>query len=256
MRKGAVGGAALLVLLAGCVRAVPYEGDEPRLQGPPEVQLDVVHRHARQFDVEVPDRRAGSQQELAAGSYILGHLQLAGYAPRLDRVPVGDAVNSTNVVAFPPGGGEPEFVVTVPYDSPRSGDHSYGTEIGIFLEVARALMVADPEHRVGFVALGAESADHRGTRRLARFLLDEGVGPSVISLSGVRSGPRAEDGVVVWGACQEGHAIESSALSRRCEEPVDNDDVITAAGFEHTWIGGDPEPLARELFGFLTAARS
>lgn len=244
-------------MLAGCVRSVPYEGAEPSVEGPPRIEIDTVDQHAEQFDDDFPDRPPGSQQELAAASYILGHLQLAGYAPRLDRVPVADTVSSTNVVAFPPGGGEPEFLVTVPYDTTRSGAHSFGAEIGIFLETARALAVRDPHHKVAFVALGAETAEHRGTRRLARFLLDEGVSPSVISLSGSRSGPQATFGVVVWGACQEGHGNEPTSFTRgTCDEPVDSDDVLTAAGFEHTWIGGDAPELARELFRFLTAARS
>lgn len=248
---------ALSLALASCVRSVPYEGEEPSVQGPPKVQLDVVRQHALQFDVDVPDRPPGSQHELAAASYILGHLQLAGYAPRLDRVPVADTVSSTNVVAFPPGGAEPDFLVTVAYDTDPSGREQTGREIGIFLELARALTVADPQHRIGFVALGAESADERGTRRLARFLLDEGVDPSIIQIQAARFGGRD---VFVDGACSgeknAGLATSTSFTDEGCRFVDTHNSVLMAAGFELTRVHGDVEALARALFDFLAAPRS
>ncbi len=137
-----------------------------------------------QFDVDVPSRPPGSQHELAAATYILGHLQLAGFSPLLDPVPVRDQVHSTNVVAFPPNGEEPRVVVTVGYahDGEAAGD---GLRIGLFLELARALNVADPQHGVGFVAVGADTFGHA---RLRRFLRDRSLTPEQIGIPTVSGG--------------------------------------------------------------------
>lgn len=249
-----------LVLLAltftGCVRHTAATGEEPAPQGPPEIQYEVVRQHATQFDVDLPDRPPGSQHELAAASYILGHLQLAGYSPRLDRVPVEDAVNSTNVVAMPPNGSKPAFLVAVPYDTPGSGRLQQGRELGLFLELARALTVAEPDHSVAFAALGAETADARGTRRLAQFLLDEGVEPSVLL---IRFDSQSQQGsFYTQGACMgEGNGIYSDSFSEEgCQDLNMHSGAITAAGFQLTYVGGDVEEMGRALFDFLTRTRS
>ena len=223
------------------------------------MQFDVVRQHALEFDVDLPSRPPGSQLELAAASYILGNLQLGGYSPRLDRVPVADSVSSTNVVAFPPNGTDPEFLVTITYDTPRSGRVQMGRELGLFLELARALTVADPDHTVGFVALGAETADQRGTRRLAQFLLDEAVEPSIISL---RSEEAAEGNVFIFGSCMgsnEGASTmpySSSFTDAECRDLNTHSGALTEAGFQLTRISGDLEEMGRALFGFLTRPRS
>jgi hypothetical protein len=143
--------------------------------GPPTVRPEVAERHAREFRTDLSDREPGSQGEEAASVYLLGHLQQAGYTVLLDPVPVANLVRSTNVVALPPSGADPTVVVVVPYDD--SGDPG---AIGSFLELARALRVAAPEHSVEFVALGAESAGRRGSRRLIESLDD----PRVVELGG------------------------------------------------------------------------
>lgn len=246
-----------LVLIAltftGCVRHTAATGEEPAPQGPPEIQYEVVRQHATQFDVDLPDRPPGSQHELAAASYILGHLQLAGYSPRLDRVPVEDAVNSTNVVAMPPNGEEPAFLITVPYDTDGSA-RQHGDEIGLFLEVARALTVADPDHRVSFVALGAESAFGRGTSRLAQFLIDEGLAPSIITIRNITANP---SGVFTTGSC----AISTGASGLgdglgTCRGLTLGGDLFTSAEMEHTFIEGDFRSVGEVLFDFLTRTRS
>lgn len=182
----------------------------------------MVERHGSQFDVEVPERRPGSQQEAAAGSYILGHLQLAGYTPYLDGVPVKDQVRSTNVVALPPSGVAPEVVVAVAYDTGVGGQPG-GYYVGLFLELARALNVSAPEHRVAFVAMGAESDEHRGSRRLARYLLDEGWDPSVYSIG---------------------------------DELPEAEDALTAAGFDHSFVNGDVSSVAGDFLSLLVETES
>lgn len=211
----------VVAVLVACSPGSERPGDDgiPAPSGPPVVQHDLVDRHARQFDDEVPNRPPGSQHEVAAASYILGHLQLAGYSPRLDGVPVAHQVRSTNVVAMPPEGSDPEYLVVVAYDTRPGGGDGAGRYIGLFLELARALHVADPHHGVGFVAVGAESAGNRGTRRLARFLLDEGLDPSVISI---------------------GLDLEPA------------DDALTEAGFEHEALSGPARGLGADLFELLT----
>jgi len=185
-----IGTVAILVVVAFLFFA-PKGGDfGPRdVPGPPEVRAEVVTEHAAQFDDELPKRTAGSQQEQGAATYILGIMQRNGYVVRLESVPVRNLVASTNLIATPPGLDEPETVIVVPYDVTEGDatDPSAGSSLGVFLETARALNVADPEQATAWVALGAESADakggHLGSRRLIRFMLDEDWDPHVIQVA-------------------------------------------------------------------------
>lgn len=153
--------------------------------GPPEVETDAVEEHAAQFDEDLAERPAGSQQEFAAATYLTGHLQRAGYEVRLESVPYKDTVRSTNVVALTPGGEDPTVVVTVAYDT-TSSSPPLGQDLGVFLELARALRVEDPDHNVEFVALGAEltieNGGNLGSRSLARELQELDPKPPVITV--------------------------------------------------------------------------
>ena len=213
--------------------------------------MDVINRHAAEFADEVPRRPAGSQQEQIAATYILGHLQQAGYPARLDGVPVGDLVRSTNVIAVPRGGAEPRYLVAVAYDTPEDESVS-AVSIGVFLEVARALSVVGGDRPVEFVALGAEFAEpsegHLGSRAMARLLTGDGFEPQIIYLSPELSGdalsaqgPLSEDlqaGAGVTGDTQAAGAAE----------------VFIEAGFEVTLVDGAPEVVARRLVEFLAGA--
>ena len=151
--------------------------------GPPSIEPDAIEAHAAQFEEELWDRSAGSQEEFAAATYITAHLQQAGYVVEFDSVPVADTVRSTNVVALPPSTEDPEFLVTVAYDK-GSDDRA----IGVFLELARALNVVEPGHSVEFAALGAETAEVEGgslgTRRMIKLLQDRELDPEVIAVGG------------------------------------------------------------------------
>ena len=186
------------------------------------MQFELVETHGDQFDEDVPVRAPGSQEEAVAGSYLLGHLQLAGFAPFLDPVPVRDQVRSTNVVAPPPSGVPPDVVVAVAYDT-ASGNEVTGQRIGLFLEMARALNVADPQHEVAFVAMGAESVEHRGSRRLAQYMLDEGWEPVVYTIG---------------------------------DELASEQDAMSAAGFEHEFLSEDVRSVSTELFPLLLQGES
>jgi hypothetical protein len=184
------------------------------------------------------DRVAGSQGELAAATYILGHLQQVGYIVLLDAVPVSDLVRSTNVVARPPSGADPEFVVAVPYDAP-----SDPRALGLWLELARALRVASPRHAVEFVALGAEQRSARGSRRLARQLVDENADPVIVTI-----GP-ADTCVAISGdvPADVDDAVEASksGCERARDEP--KEDAFVGAGFEHFTISGPTSAVGRVL---------
>ena len=177
----------ILVLLLALV-ACSSQGDVRPLSsptGPPEIEEAAVRLHGDQFDDDLPDRPAGSQQEFAAASYITAHLQSAGYLVELDAVPVEDTIRSSNVVALPPNGEPPEVVVAVGYDT-TDEVRDIGDGIGIFLELARALRVAEPDHSVQFVALGAEhttvNGGSLGSRRLIRLLREAEIDPEIVQI--------------------------------------------------------------------------
>lgn len=242
--------------MAACVPTGTSTETPPTPEGAPQISFELVRRHAQQFDVDVPDRPAGSQHETAAASYILGHLQLAGFSPRLDRVPVADTLNSTNVFAYPPNGSEPEYLVAVSYDTPASGLQQQGRELGLFLELARALTVAAPDHRVAFAALGAQNVDSRGTRRLAQFLLDEDISPSVLLID---YRYQNEGSAYFFGSCMgDPNGVMAGSDTLTDGECFDTNMVtaIVDAGFQLTYMGGDIEDLGQELFDFLLDSQS
>lgn len=238
-----VGLAALLAIVAFLVFS-PSGGDFGRREvpGPPSVQPAAVAAHAAQFDVDLPERAAGSQQEQAAATYLLGVLQRNGYVVRLDPVPVGDLVASTNLIAQPAQISEVATFVVVPYGS---GDTPNGESIGLFLEVARALSVADPDHRVGFVALGAEFTERAegslGSRRLARFLLDEDLDPAIVQIVDVAEG--LETSVTGDGVTRSGPHLEVAP------------DVFAEAGFDRVLVAGSADELGPTLLGLLRGSR-
>jgi nitroreductase len=178
-------------IVLGACSGGPRGAPSPVATGAPEVSPALVTTHAAEFDAEVPERHPGSDQEFAAASYILGHLQLAGYGTFLDAVPVEDLVRSTNVVAFP-SAGDPTRLVVVDYGTAPGRDPD-PTSIGLLLELARALQVVEPDHSVGFVALGAAApADDEislGARRLARFLQERALEPTIVQLEVSIDGP-------------------------------------------------------------------
>ena len=250
-------------LLLACLAFAACSGggetsDRPPPSGPAEVRPDVVARHGAQFDGELSERDAGSQSEFAAASYITGHLQQAGYTVKLDPVPVGDLVRSTNVVALPPGGEPVSAVVAIPYDNtpnvPEQGD-----DLGLFLELARALRVVEPDHHVQFVALGAEysirQGGHLGSRRLVNLLLEAdekppGVTPAIIEGGGFSSlGPQGDElNEVALGLDME--------QARPLMDPVtpsllEITKVFQAAGFSHAVASGGVEEVAEVLLVYL-----
>lgn len=184
---------ASAVTIVGCSPVGAPERVRPRT-GAPTVESEAARRHADQFETDVPVRRAGSQEEAAAATYLLGHLQAAGYSARLDAVPVEDLVRSTNVLTIPPDDGVAPVLVAVVYDTGPSPGR--GRALGLWLELARAAAVAgggDPPVR--FAALGAEHAQttggHLGSRRLAQVLLDRGEEPGLAILLSAGDAPAA-----------------------------------------------------------------
>jgi hypothetical protein len=232
--------------------------EAPAAEGPAEVRAEVVEDHADQFDEDLVDRPAGSQQEFAAASYLTGHLQRAGYRVRLDSVPFRDTVRSTNVIALPPGGDEPTAVVVVPYDSTPSAPE-LGPDLGLFLELARALRVAKPDHSVQFVALGAEltaeGGGNLGSRALAGELADIEGPPPVVSLMIVPGGGFRAPGPA-------GDALNEIAMdldlphARPLSVPIAPahlraTEIFEEAGIPHAIAAGGIEEIARVLLDYL-----
>lgn len=245
-----------LLLAAACSTIPEGQRATKPASGPPTIRQSVVQEHARQFDVEEPERPAGSQEELAASVYVVAHLTEAGYVSRLDAVPVQDLVRSTNVVALPPSGDEPRAIVVVAYDTSPDSPPS-GAAIAVWLEVARALRAIDPDHSIEFVALGAEHATveggHLGSRRLARQLADEGESPEVFVVGDVGDTTDPE----LFAAGPGAAALERIAAPLGFETgdaPVTGAAaVFTEAGFETTVIAGAPEGVGPVLLEHLAA---
>ena len=249
-----IGTVAILVVVAFLFFA-PKGGDfGPRdVPGPPEVRAEVVAEHAAQFDDELPKRTAGSQQEKGAATYILGIMQRNGYVVRLESVPVRNLVASTNLIATPPGLDEPETVIVVPYDVTEGDatDPSAGSSLGVFLETARALNVADPEQATAWVALGAENADQKGgrlgSRRLIRFMLDEGWDPRVIRLG------TSSEFATIGDSADAFQDIYGEVTGVPPPGVVLDTDIglYQEAGFEETIVLGPAELLGDLLLGYL-----
>jgi hypothetical protein len=253
--------AALVVATAAgaCGSAEPPETQPAPAEGPAEIVLNTVEQHARQFDDDLPVREAGSQQEFAAATYLTGHLQQAGYAVRLESVPVGDLVRSTDVVALPPGGDDPVAVVVVPYDT-AANLPPQGEDLGLFLELARALRVEEPAHAVEFVALGAELTDRDGgrlgTRRLVRLLVDAELKPPVISIAVSPQGGFDATGTDVAVRLNEIASDLGLERSRSSADPafpklLDSTKVLAAANLDFAVASGGAEELGRVLLSWL-----
>jgi hypothetical protein len=253
--------AALVVVtgVGGCGSAEPPETRVTPPTGPAEIVLDTVDQHARQFNDDLPVREAGSQQEFAAATYLTGHLQQAGYAVRLESVPVGDLVRSTDVVALPPSGDGPLAVVVVPYDT-AANLPPQGEDLGLFLELARALRVEEPAHAVEFVALGAELTDRDGgrlgTRRLVRLLVDAELAPPIVSIAVSSEGGFDATGTDVASRLNEiasGLGLERSRPSADPAFPklLDSTKVLAAANLDFAVASGGAEELGRVLLSWL-----
>ena len=247
--------AALLLLLCAACSTLP-EGQKSSApgSGPPEIEPATIESHARSFDEEEPVRAAGSQQELAASAYIVAHVTDAGYVFRLDAVPVQDLVRSTNVVALPPRGDEPEVIVVVGYDSTQ-GSAPNGHAISVWLEVARALRAADADHGVEFVALGAEHAEagggNLGSRRLTHQLADDGATPEIVEIGPVEGGGRRVEVSGIAEAALEAEARELGIPVSVSAGIPGTGAVFPAAGFDTTVVAGGAEGVAKVLLAYL-----
>lgn len=240
MTIAVVGGSALLAIFVFLLFS-PSGGDFGRREvaGPPEVRHDVVAAHAEQFDDEIPDRTAGSQQEQAAATYLLGVLQRNGYVVRLESVPVENLVSSTNLLATPPGVEEASAIVVFPYGSEADGSPR-GTAVGLVLEVARALNVLDPTHTIGFAAVGADHIDRApgslGSRRLARSLIDRDEDPTIVLI-----------GEVAGGLALRVSGPDAAGVFGVSGDVTVDPDVFDSAGFTRYIVTGPPDEVGDAL---------
>ncbi|MDQ3661753.1 MAG: hypothetical protein M3454_11975 [Actinomycetota bacterium] len=248
--------AGIVVALGGCAGPAP-ESSPVGPSGPPRVQAEVVARHAHQFNEDDPERRAGSQGEQIAAAYLVAHLQTAGYSTFLDAVPVSDLVRSTNVVTTPPSGRRPLVAVTVPYDTPapsaaipEAAEGEGAEELGLFLELARALALARPEHRVSFVALGAETAEvaggRLGSRRLVIYQRERTLDPLMVVLEDIQVGAGP-----VRATGDEASQVEAGAAPGRAAGRVA--EVFEAAGLEVMTVSGGAQEAGDALLEYLIA---
>lgn len=252
MKALAVTGLLVALIASACMSSDGRDTATPPVpQGPPEIQADVVERHARQFDQDLPERPAGSQEEFAASAYLIAHLQQAGYIARLEPVPVADLVRSTDVIAVPPGTRDPVAVVAIGYDT-GAGDASHGPALGLFLELARASLVVDPDSSIWFAALGAQQVQGEGafsgSKVLLRYLTEEGADPLIILLQPADSpllvtGPAEVAGGFMGRAADATDRADAEELLGR-----DYDDLMVLRGDVNS-AGDALLGLLRELDG-------
>ena len=239
MRKALVAVAVFSLAVSSC-SSEPEAPVVTEGSGPPTVRVDVVQGHEVQLDKELGPRPPGSQQEQIASQYVLGHLQRAGYLVRLDAVPVGNLVESSNLLAVPPSENDPKVIVVTGYATPPKQAEG-GEEVGFLLELARAFNVASPDHDAEFGALGADiPPERRGARRLARLLLDEGVQAQIVEIGEIEDGAP----VTIKGAL-------AAAISENAATDDFVESLFTDAGFQWAIASGDPADLSRTLLGYL-----
>ncbi|MFN2388856.1 MAG: hypothetical protein ABR575_04540 [Actinomycetota bacterium] len=242
-----------LIALGACSPG-PGVAPQPRPSGSPEIDPRVVRAHAEQFDTDVPLRPAGSQEEFAAATYLTGHLQQAGYVVRLDAVPVEDLVRSTNVVALPEG--RVETVVVVPYDTGPDGGG--GSSLGLFLELARALEVAAPDHRVQFVALGADltpvGGGQLGARALVRELEERDLDPGILAPTVCERCPVTASGASAGAFLSAARAARVPAGEG--DPPALDRAIFEDGGYAFTAVAGPPRALGAALLELLIGAGS
>jgi hypothetical protein len=115
----------------------------------------------------------------------------------------------------------------------------------LFLEVARALNVAEPHHDFGFAALGAErttrSGGHLGSRRLAQLMIDEDLHPAVVSIGRVSQ----DAPLTVRGSSS------IAGLANVRARPLPDGDVFAAAGFPHAIVSGSTRRVGHVLLKLL-----
>jgi Peptidase family M28 len=247
--QGSRWAAVALVIFACSACSGDPSGPMPTVRAlGPRIHMDLVRRHAAQLDDEDPFRPAGSQQEAVAAAYLLGHLQLAGYQPFLDAVPVENLVRSTNVVAPPPDGEEPAVVVVAPYDT-VAGEPGGGVALGLLLELARVMNEKHPHHRVGFAALGAEHAEasggRLGSRRLVNYLRDRDERPVVVLL-----GHLEVDGPTLSLAGRPG-PVPPRPTPFEPFPARGTGEVFAAAGLRAFSVDGDARAAARLVLSYL-----
>lgn len=246
----------LLIALLGLVSCTSSEAPRPSASpsGPPAIEGDALVSHSEQFADELPNRAAGSQQEFAAATYITAHLQQAGYVVEFDSIPIENTVRSTNVVALPPSTEDPTYLVAVAYDGTGGAP-----AVGVFLELARALRAAVPDHSVEFAALGADETDlpgrPLGSRRMIKLLVDRELAPKVLFLA--NAAPPQE--FKAYGDDAEAlHRLaykDGTALTQELMTDPGSD-AFAAAGLDTTLVAGEPSRVGPVLLRFLASAGS
>jgi hypothetical protein len=242
----------LAVTALGCSASPSPDDARTPPPGPPEPRAGAIEGHAARFSEELPERAPGSNEEQVGASYILGFLQQGRYPGRLEGVPVADLVRSTNVIATPPRGAEPAFVVAVGYGTPPN-EALDAHSIGAFLELARALTVRVPDHAVEFVALGAEFAEVEdgtlGSKAMASLLIEESLEPEIIYLSPELSG----DGFYARGPLASDFESDVEASEQPLHPVADAAaGVYRDEGLDVTVVDGHPLEVAETLLEFLS----
>ncbi|MDQ6423441.1 M20/M25/M40 family metallo-hydrolase [Paenibacillus sp. LHD-117] len=159
----------------------------PLKDGEPGYYAYQVLKH---LSSEIGSRAAGSEEESAAGAYILQGFKKLGMTAELQPFEYqfaedGELLHSANVVATKPGLSTRVVYVGGHYDSVEAGkgadDNASG--IGVMLEAAQALSNVETPYTIKFIAFGAEEVGLIGSEHYVSGMTAEEIDNAVAMIN-------------------------------------------------------------------------
>jgi alkaline phosphatase isozyme conversion protein len=148
---------------------VPVYATEVPLPRAPAGESGQLARQHLQALTDIGARWSGSQEEVAAGKYIVKAFDKMGYGSEFQPFTAtgddGETVNSANIIAVKDGESDRVVVVGAHYDS---SDEGFGTDdnasgVAVMLEAAELVADQSTLCTIYFVAFGAEEAGLLGS---------------------------------------------------------------------------------------------
>jgi hypothetical protein len=142
----------------------------------PEVDFGRIARGHIEALTAIGPRVSGSENERAAGQYIIETFTRLGYSPETQSFSAWDwdenEFTSTNVIAVKQGASPQEIIIGAHYDS---GDEGLGADdnasgVGVLLEAAEHIANMQTPYTIRFIAFGSEENDLDGSYHYAALM--------------------------------------------------------------------------------------